>query len=150
MDQVDAFLVATCATCPSPWTLHMVKKHLAFLVATTAVLLGTVSHGAEPDSKYFKGVVTYHLIPANVMRVNEIVEDPEPGTSYIGNKGILLEIDRDIDLRANWTVVEVEYHEYQEPKTIQYEMLSEKHEITVKFHALSVAVDGDISEYIEE
>lgn len=128
----------------------MVKKQLAFLVATSALLVGSAIHGAEPDSEYFKGVVTYHLIPAKVMRVNEIVEDPEPGTSYIGDNGILLEIDRDMDLRANWTVVEVEYHEYQEPKTIQYELFGEEHEITVNFHALSVAVDGDISEYIEE
>lgn len=65
----------------------MVMKHLAFLVAASAVLMGSASQGTEPESKYFKGVVTYHLIPAKVIRVNEIVEDPDPGTSYIGDEG---------------------------------------------------------------
>lgn len=128
----------------------MMKPKQAFLVAITALMVSGASHGTEPDSENFRGVVTYHLIPANVMRVNEIVEDPEPGASHIGDKGILLEIEGDLDPRANWTVVEVEYLEYPEPKTIQYELFEEEHEIKVNFRALNVAVEGNISEYIEE
>jgi len=128
----------------------MLKNELVFLAATAALLVIGVSYGAEPEKNTFLGVVTYHLIPAKVMRVNEIVKDPEPGTSYIGDEGILVELDRDIDVRANWTVVEVEYYEYDEPKTIKYELLGEEHEITVNYHAVSVNVDGDISEHVEE
>ncbi len=126
----------------------MFKKELVFLAATAALLVFGVSWGAEPNK--FRGVVTYHLIPAKVMRVNEIVKDPEPGTSYIGDEGILVELDSDLDVTANWTVVEVEYYEYEEPKTIQYELFEEEQEVTVNYHAVSVVIDGDLSEYIEE
>lgn len=128
----------------------MLKKELVFFALIAALLVIGVSHGAEPEVNTFRGVVTYHLIPAKVMRVNEIVEDPEPGTSYIGDEGILVELDGDMDVRANWTVVEIEYYEYEEPKTIEYELFGEEHEVTVNHHAVSVVVDGDILQYIEE
>lgn len=128
----------------------MLKKELFFLAAAATLLVIGVSYGAEPEANNFRGVVTYHLVPAKVMRVNEIVKNPEPGTSYIGDEGILVKLDRDMDVRANSTVVEVEYYEYDEPKTVQYELLGEEHEITVNYHAVRVVVDGDISEYIQE
>lgn len=128
----------------------MLKKELVLLAAAAALLVVNVSYGEEPGESSFRGVVTYYLIPAKVMRVNEFVKDPEPGASYIGDEGILVQLDEDVDVRANWTVVEVEYYEYEEPKTVQYELLGDEHEITVKYHAVSVVVDGDISEYMEE
>lgn len=129
----------------------MLKKTIAFVIAAIAglVLVG-IDHGAKADGDRFKGVVTYHLIPAKMMRVNEIVEDPQPGSSYIGDKGMLFEIDQNMDLRANWTIVQVQYHEYQEPKTIQYELFGEKHEVAVHYRAINVIVDGNISDYIQE
>lgn len=128
----------------------MIRNELVFFAATAALLVSGVSYAAEPETDNFRGVVTYHLVPAKVMRVNKIVKDPEPGTSYIGDEGILVELDRDIDVRANWSVVELEYYEYEEPKTIHYELFEEEHEITVNYHALKVVTDGNLSEYIEE
>lgn len=128
----------------------MFKKQLVLFAAAAALLAIGVGYGAELETNNFRGVVTYYLIPAKVMRVNEIVEDPEPGTSYIGDEGILVELDSDIDVRANWSVVEVEYYEYEKPKVIQYELFEEQHEVTVNHHAVRVSIDGDISEYIED
>jgi len=109
-----------------------------------------VSHGAEPEVKNFRGVVTYYLIPAKVMQVKAIVKDPEPGTSHIGDEGIVVEVERNLDVRANWTVVDIEYYEYEEPKTINYKLIDKDRKVTVKYRAESVVIDGDISEYIEE
>jgi len=120
------------------------------VAVVSAIFVIGVSQGAEPETRNFRGVVTYHLIPAKVMKVNEIVEDPAPGTSYIGDEGILLELEANVDVRANWTVVDIEYYQYEEPKTISYELFGEGHKITVKYHAERIVVFGDISEYIEE
>lgn len=130
--------------------LHMLQNIRVLVAAASAVFVIGASHGAEPEMKRFRGVVTYHLIPAKVMKVNQIIEDPEPGTSYIGEEGIVLELEANEDLRANWTVVDVEYYRYEEPKIIKYELFGEEHEMTVNYHAERVVVDGDISEYIEE
>ena len=111
------------------------------------------SHTASCDKNRqleYTGVVTLQLLPAKVIKVNEIIEDPEPGTSYIGETGILLEVEENPEVMANWSVVTVKYLEFREPKTIRYEILAEQHEISVKYHAVSVEVTGDLSEYISE
>ena len=116
-----------------------------------AVLL--TSHAASCDSSSpvdFTGVVTLQLLPAKVIRVNQLIEDPEPGTSYIGDTSILLEVEENPEVMTNWSVVTVKYREYEEPKIIRYEILAEEHEISVKYHAVSVEVTGDLSEYISE
>lgn len=121
--------------------LHLL---IVFLVA---------SHTASCEERspvVWSGVVTYQLLPAKVMRINEIIDDPEPGTSYIGDTSILLEVEENPEVMANWTVVTVKYLEYKEPKTIKYKVLSEQYKITVKYHAVSVEVTGDLSEYITE
>jgi hypothetical protein len=82
------------------------------------------------------------------MRINRIIEDPAPGTSYIGEEGILVELDKNVEVMANWTVVEIEYYEYQEPKVIAYKVLEDEYEITVGYRAVSVDIDGDLSDYI--
>lgn len=128
----------------------LMKTPIIVTFICAGLLFINMSYGAEPEILKFRGVVTYHLLPAKVMRVNEIVEDPKPGTSYIGDKGILVELDRNIDVRANWTVVDIEYYRYVEPKTITYELFGEVHKITVNYHAESVNIAGDISEYIEK
>lgn len=129
------------------------RQGVLFLVLAAASVVPAapdVGCGADPATKTLRGVVTYHLIPAKAMRINEIVSDPEPGTSYIGDEGILVELGGIVDVEANWTVVEVEYCKYREPKTISYELLGEQHELIVDYRALSVIVDGDISDYIEQ
>ena len=98
----------------------------------------------------FSGVVTFHLIPAKVIKINKLIENPKPGTSYIGEEGILVEVEDNPNVMANWTVVSIKYFKYHEPKTIQYEILSEQHEITVNYHAVSLNVIGDLSNYIKE
>jgi hypothetical protein len=77
-------------------------------------------------------------------------ENPEPGTSYIGDEGILVEINENVKMMANWTVVRIRYHQYPEPKVISYEILSEEIEITVKYRAVDLNVAGDISTYIKQ
>ena len=74
----------------------------------------------------YKGVVTFHLLPAKIIKVNEIIENPKPGTSYIGQEGILVELDENPNVMANWTVVKLQYYKYPKPKEIKYEILSEK------------------------
>jgi hypothetical protein len=51
---------------------------------------------------------------------------------------------------ANWTVVDVQYYIYAEPKTINYEILSEQKQLNVNYHAVKVTIDGDLSQYIKE
>lgn len=128
----------------------MLRKFLIFFVAAITKLFGGLSLGAEPDQKSFRGVVTYYLIPAKVMRVNEIIEEPKTGTSYIGEEGILVELQQNVDVQANWTVVIIEYDKYQKPQTLSYEMFEKQREITVEYYATNVTVDGDISEYITQ
>ena len=97
----------------------------------------------------FTGVVTYHLIPAKVIKINKIIENPKPGTSYIGEEAILVEVEGSPNVMANWTVVRIKYFRYHKPKTIKYEILSEQHEITVNYHTVSVDITGDLSSYIK-
>jgi hypothetical protein len=120
--------------------------HLFIVILVTS----HVASCEEGSPVEYSGVVTFQLLPAKVIRINEIVEDPEPGTSYIGDTGILVEVEENPEVMANWTVVTVRYLEYEEAKTIRYEILSEQHEITIKYHAVSVEVTGDLSEYITE
>lgn len=55
-----------------------------------------------------------------------------------------------MDVMANWTVVNLEYYEYPQPKAIQYKLLQEQHEVTVRYHAVKVDVDGDMSQYVPQ
>ena len=96
----------------------------------------------------FRGVATVQILPASVLKINKIIENPGPGTSYIGEDSILVDVDVNPEVIANWTVVNVTYIQYHEPKTITYEILSERQAITVKYHAVSVVKDGDLSQYV--
>ena len=80
----------------------------------------------------FRGVATGQILPASVLKINKIIENPGPGTSYIGEDSILVDVDVNPEVIANWTVVNVTYIQYHEPKTITYETLSERQAITVK------------------
>jgi hypothetical protein len=132
------------------WIRRVVKKVCMLLAASTVLSIVGTSQGAEPEVKHFRGVVTYHLIPAKVLRVNEIVGDPEPGTSYIGKEGLLVEFEGKLDVMANWSVVDVAYYKYEQPKTIHYKVFGKDYKVTVSYHAQSVIVDGDISRYIKQ
>ncbi len=127
----------------------MKKKPCVFALAYI-FLAATCSDGEEINTKEYRGVVTFQLIPANVLQVNKIIANPKPGTSYISDEGIVVEVDENLSVMANWTVVDIKYYEYKEPKTIEYVILSEQKEITVNYHAVSVAIDGDLSTYIQE
>ena len=102
----------------------------------------------EKKLEDYKGVVTFHLLPAKVMKVNKIIENPKPGTSYIGPEGLLVELEENPNVMANWTVVNIKYYKYPTPKIIKYEILSEQKEITVNYHAVKVETEGDLSAYI--
>ncbi len=122
-----------------------------FLIAICLIALSiTNSYAEEKDTKEFRGVVTLLNIPAKVIQVNSIIENPKPGTSYIGEEGIVAEIDEIPGIMANWTIVKVRYYEYPELKIIKYKILSEEYETTVKYHAISVVVVGDLSSYIKQ
>lgn len=97
-----------------------------------------------------RGVVTFQLLPANVLKINKIIENPKPGTSYIGDEGILVRVAENPEVMSNWTVVDIEYYKYHKPKTIKDEILSEQKEITVEYHAVSIFKDGDLSQYIND
>lgn len=127
----------------------MKKTILVFALLCLGPALGVSAH-QDGSVEEFSGVVTFHLIPAKVIRVNRIVEDPAPGTSYIGDESILVEVEADLELLANWTVVDVKYFRYDRPKTIEYEVLSEPNEITVEYHAVDVVISGDLSQYIDD
>ena len=75
-------------------------KRFVFITSFIALFLITNSFGEERNYKYYKGVVTFHLIGAKVIRVNRIIENPKPGTSYIGDNGILVELDENIEIVA--------------------------------------------------
>lgn len=125
-------------------------KRLIYIFTLAFFLIAVhASARAEMHVQEFSGVVTFHLVPAKVIKINQIIENPEPGTSYIGEEGILVEVEENPNVMANWTVVKIKYFEYHEPKTIKYEILSEPQEITVKYHATSLEVDGDMSRYIK-
>ncbi len=127
----------------------MLKKICIFTIV--CVFLPTVAFCTEEmHLDEYKGVVTFHLIPAKVIKINKIIENPKPGTSYISDDGILVDVEENPNVMANWTVVEIKYFKYHEPKIIKYNILSEQYEITVNHHAVSVAITGDLSRYIEK
>ncbi len=126
-------------------------KKLIYIFALTFFFLVVEANAQEEmPLQEFSGVVTYNLIPAKVIKINKIIENPEPGTSYIGEEAILVEAEENPNVMANWTVVSIKYFKYHEPKTIKYEILSEQYEITVNYHAVSVDITGDLSDYIKE
>jgi hypothetical protein len=114
------------------------------------LLSASGSNAEEVELKDFRGVVTAQLLPAKVLKVNQIIPDPKPGTSPIGEKGLLVEVEENPTVMANWTVVKVRYTEYPEPKIIHYKVLSDEYQITVRYHAVSVVIDGDLSAYLEK
>jgi hypothetical protein len=118
-------------------------------MAVLALAAGGCGNPGVPVRE-FTGVVTFHLVPARVLRVNRIEDHPEPGTSYIGDEGLLVEVEENPDVTANWTVVSIEYVKYDERKTIAYDIMSERHEISVDYRAVRVEVAGDLSDYIED
>ena len=126
-----------------------VSLHRYFLFVVV-ILASNATCSAGQDVFEFTGVVTLQLLPARVLKINEIIEDPEPGTSYIGDVGILVEVEENPQVIANWSVVTVTYLEYDEPRTIRYDILSEQAEITVKYRAVSIEVTSDLSETIPQ
>jgi hypothetical protein len=124
-------------------------KKWIWIVATALVLMIVGYAGSEEIKiETYRGVVTFQLIPAKVLKINKIIANPPPGTSYIGKEGILVEVDDNPTVMANWTVVNLKYYKYPEPKIIKYELFSEQKQLTVKYHAVSVEIDGDLSAYI--
>ena len=125
-------------------------KKITLILAVICVLLPALAHSTEPmHLEEYTGVVTYHLIPAKVIKINKILDNPDPGTSNISDDGILFDLDENPNVMANWTVLKIKYFQYHQPKTIKYKILSEEHEITVKYHAVSITIDGDLSKYLE-
>jgi hypothetical protein len=127
----------------------MIKK-ICLIAAPIIFMYAICLHGEEITLHEYRGVITFHLIPAKVIRINKIIENPKPGTSYIGEKSILVDVDENPQVMANWTVVKIKYYKYQEPKIIKYKILSEQNEISVNYHAVSVLIDGDLSTYINK
>ncbi len=126
------------------------KKRLLLIVIACIFLTAFISCSEERDIQEYRGVVTFHLLPAKVMKVNRIIEDPKPGTSHISDEGILVEVSENPSIVANWTVVDIRYYKYQKPKVIEYEILAEHKKVTVNYHAVSIVIDGDISQYTQE
>jgi len=126
------------------------KKQIIMVTIACLFLSVSASRSEEMQIEEYSGVATFHLIPAKVIKINKIIENPEPGASYISDEGILVEIEDSLNVMANWTVLDIKYFKYHEPKTIRYEILSEQHEITVNYHAVSVVITGDLSNYIKE
>lgn len=121
------------------------------MVAIACALLSVMTvRSEEVNVEKYRGVVTFQLIPAKVLQINKIIENPKPGTSYIGDEGILFDVDENPNVMANWTVVDIEYFKYKEPKNIKYKIFSEEKEITVNYHAVSVVIDGNLSAYIKD
>jgi hypothetical protein len=125
-------------------------KRISFIAGCLALMLVTPCQSEDDTLRAYEGVVTAHIIPAKVIQVNRIIEKPKPGTSYIGDEKVLVEIDENVEIMANWTVVRLKYCQYPEPKIISYEILSEKVEITVKYRAVDLEVVGDMSAYIKQ
>ena len=130
--------------------MSMSTKFLMLVLLLSYLPYLNSAYAGETDLKEFGGVVTYNFIPAKVMKVNEIIADPRPGTSYIGEKSILVEVDKNPDVMANWTIVGIKYYKYKSPKTITYKFMSEQHTLKVNYHAVNVEIDGDLSRYIND
>ena len=120
------------------------------LSVASVLMIVSIAGSEEIKQEEYRGVVTYQLFPARVIKINNIVENPKPGDSYIGKKGILVEVDENPNVMANWSVVKIKYFKYPEPKIIKYEIFSEQKELTVNYHAVSVELDGDLSAYIKQ
>jgi len=119
------------------------------VVIISLLFVSTIVHGEERALKEFRGVVTLHLLPAKVIQVNELIENPEPDTSYIGSDGILVDLDENPDVTANWSIVTIKYYQYEEPKPIRFSISADEDNlITVNYHAVDVKVEGDLSKYI--
>ena len=122
-----------------------------FLFSLLTIFLGAVS--AIPEERKFleyEGVVTLHLIPVKVVKINKIIEDSKPATSYIGDKGIMVRLEDNPNVMANWTVVKIKCFKYPAPETIDYEVLSEKIHIAVNYHAVEVEIKGYLSAYTQQ
>ena len=81
------------------------KIHAAvhlFIVILVAIHLASCEEGRPVE---YSGVVTFQLLPAKVMKINEIVENPEPGPSHIGHAGLLLVVEQYPAVMATCTVV---------------------------------------------
>jgi hypothetical protein len=126
------------------------KKKISLVTIVCIVLSIFSAHSEEIKLEDYRGVVTFHLIPAKVMKINRIIENPKPGSSYIGDEGILVEIDENLSVMANWSVVNIKYYKYPDPKIIRYSILSEQRKISVHYRAVSVEIDGDLSTYIQK
>ena len=125
------------------------KKLIHLFICTLIPLAVNAAAHAEMHLHQFTGVVTMHLIPAKVIKINKIIENPKPGTSYIGEESILVEVKENPDVMANWTVVTIKYFEYPDPQTIKYKILSEQYTVTVKYHAKGLEIIGDLSNYLK-
>jgi len=113
------------------------------------LLTNSVAWSAERGTIEFTGVMTVQLLPAKIIRINENKEDPDPGTSYIGDVSIL-EVKENPEVISNWSIVTINYLDYEKPKIIKYDILSEQYEITVRHRAISLEVIGDLSEYVSQ
>jgi hypothetical protein len=92
-------------------------KKWIWIVAIAFILISVgCAGGQELKIEAYRGVVTAQLLPAKVLQVNKIIEDPAPGNSYIAKEGILVEVDENPTVMANWTVVKVKYYQYPGPK----------------------------------
>ena len=126
----------------------MMGRTAAVLALCLACLLSSAAPGLGGELQEFIGVVPLRLKPAPVVRVNEIVPDPAPGSSYIGKESVLVQVPGNPDLQANWAVVEIEYTRYPEPKTIRYRIGSEEQEITVRHRAEELRVTGNLKDHL--
>ncbi len=126
------------------------KRIVCILSMASVFILVSSASSEEIKIKKFRGVVTLQLLPAKAIKINNIVENPKPGNSYIGKKSILVEVDENPNVMVNWSVVNIKYYKYPKPKIIKYEIFSEQKQLTVNYHAVSVKLDGDLSAYIKQ
>lgn len=118
------------------------------LLACFLLLVSSANVFSEESTlEDFKGVITLHNITAKVIKVNEIVPNPPAGESIISEKSLLIEFDKDLQIMSNWSIVKFKYKKYDEPKNIKYELFGEEKEITIKYQAFDIKLDGDLSQY---
>jgi hypothetical protein len=124
-------------------------KYFIIVIFLIAFSINNI-YGEDKEIEEFEGVVTLLNIPAKLIQINKIIENPKPGTSYIADEGIIVEIDEIPEIMANWTVVNVKYYQYLKPKVITYKLFSEESKVTVEYHSVSIDIIGDLSSYIKE
>ena len=126
------------------------KKMIAkkSLLACFLLLVSSASVFSE-EFKFieFRGVITLHNIPAKIIKVNEIDPNPLAGKSIISENSLLIEFDKDLQIMSNWSIVKFKYKKYDEPKIIKYELFGEEKEITIKYQAVDIKLDGDLSQF---